>query len=260
MIKPKKSLGQNFLRNQSIAQFMVSKLEPTNEDTIIEIGPGTGAVTKNLPRDAKKIMAVEYDELAIDDLKKQFKDWPTLEVINQNILDWLPQFDYKNAPIGEKFKIIGSIPYNITSPIMHTVTKLFCKPEKAVFMVQKEVGQKIAGLPHPNYLSNFIQTFFKVNYLMDVKNTEFYPVPKVDSGIIELTKLPAPKVRYEDIHKYEGFLHKTFSQPRKKINKSFDTEILEKTNIDPNLRPHQLSMEKILDLYQATGQQPQRIV
>jgi 16S rRNA (adenine1518-N6/adenine1519-N6)-dimethyltransferase len=129
------------------------------------------------------------------------------------------------------------------------VIKSVPRPEKCIFMTQKEVAEKIvASIPDTSYMSSFIQTFFRAEILEIVPKEKFTPVPKVDSAVLQLTKIDS-FVPDNLIRKYEGFLHKGYSNPRKMLNKAFAPEILQKVNIDPTLRPQNLTVEDWLKLF-----------
>ncbi|MFC1622088.1 16S rRNA (adenine(1518)-N(6)/adenine(1519)-N(6))-dimethyltransferase RsmA [Patescibacteria group bacterium] len=239
MPKLKKELGQNFLKGPEIPQKMVEYLDLQENDLVLEIGPGDGAVTNFLIEKDAEIIAVEIDEHFAETLSKKFLN---IQVINENILEWLPQFKPE-----KEFKIIGSLPYYITSPILHETIR--SGASNCVFLIQKEVARKIADkAPDASYLSTFVQTFYDVEYLETVDRSKFKPEPNVDSAIIRLKKRES---NIEDIKKYEGFLHRGFSNPRKMLKKSLPIELLEKSEVDPNDRAQHISMEKWVELFKA---------
>ena len=248
MIKPKKELGQNFLQDLLAANLMVDSLGVAARDVIVEIGPGLGAVTDVLSKKLRdegggsKLYAIEFDRELVDKLKARFPDGKSnkIEIVNANILDWLPNFQP-----GRDFKLIGSLPYNITSPLLHSVVRLAKRPEACVFLVQKEVAQKVcAQAPKANYLSTFMQTFFVVELIEIVDRTKFNPVPAVDGGVIKLVCRSNPSIQQGELKKYEGFLHKGFSSPRKMLNKVFTADQLKSADIDGRLRPQNLTVDQ----------------
>lgn len=248
MFKSIKALGQNFLLDKQTALDMVEKLDVEGISEIIEIGSGHGVVTEALAdkiRDTSCVLyTVEIDERFIKKLTSRFSHDENIRIIQDNILDYLPNFE----PRGE-FKVIGSLPYYITSPIIHAVIEMRKLPQACVFLIQKEVGEKISSKsPDSSYLSVFIQTFFDVEYLFTVSRTQFKPEPKVDGGVIKLTRKDV-KFDSEFKKKYKGFLHKGFGSPRKMLNKKFSKEELEKGGIDSNLRPQNLSSDEWLKFY-----------
>lgn len=248
MFKPHKELGQNFLTDRAVAKDMVEALDIQSGDEIVEIGPGQGVVTDFLIEKIQsldaKIYAVELDFRLYDKLKNLYFNEEKIEVIKENILDWLPFFS-----TDKKLKIIGSIPYYITSPIIHKIIKMKIIPEKVVLLVQKEVAEKIKSTaPDSSYMSSFVQTFFDVRYLGKVSSKKFDPEPKVDGGVIKMTKKDTDFIP-EFIRKYEGFLHKAYSNPRKMLNKVFKKEELERGRINPSLRAQNLNAEEWLNFY-----------
>ena len=249
MYKPKKELGQNFLLDLGFVRKMVDALDLKNGDEIVEIGPGLGILTEYLSErmsmDQMTVHAVELDDRFVSKLGEMFKSNYSLEVVHADILRWLPTFVPK-----KDFKILGSLPYYITSPILHTIIRQPVLPEICVLLMQKEVAEKIfETAPNGSYLSNLIHTFYNVELLSVVSKKLFDPSPKVDGGIIKLSKKTQREIPYEEAHYFEGFLHKGFSKPRKMLNKTFYKEMLEKLNIDNTLRPQHLSLSEWLALY-----------
>lgn len=250
MYKPNKQLGQNFLIRKDIAYKMVDALDIETGDQIVEIGPGLGALTEVISQKTSEIKAetyaIEIDDRFVEKLNNMFLENLNLNIIKADILKWLPKF---KAKLG--FKIIGSLPYYITSPIIHAAVKHFSAPSKCVFLVQKEVAHKIKDLdPNGSYLSNFIQAFYDVKILGKVPPEYFKPRPGVDSSILVLTRKLVPLVSLSDVKKYEGLLHKGFSNPRKMLNKVFTKEELELAGISPSDRAQNVSIEKWAKLFE----------
>lgn len=249
MLIPKKSLGQNFLTDAKSVVKMVDALGISGDSgdvVYIEIGPGLGIVTEELRRKIgeKTLHIIELDNRAVEILKGKFGTVKNIHIVSGNVLDWLPLTTETN------FKIIGSLPYYITSPIIHAIIKLETPPEACVFLVQKEVAKKISASVHDaSYLSVFVQTFFDVKYLGVVEKTKFSPVPKVDGGILQLKRKVDCPIPHAEKKKYEGFLHKGFSNPRKMLNKVFEKDFLEKHRISPNLRPQDLTVGEWTTLF-----------
>jgi len=251
MYEPIKSLGQNFLVDMNVARNMVDSLDIVDGDEIIEVGPGHGALTEFLVDKIRntnsRLYSIEIDERFYEKLLGMYTA-SNVEIINQNILDYLPKF----IPSID-FKVIGSLPYYITSPIIHNIVYMFKKPKICVFLVQKEVAEKIKSkAPDSSYMSCFIQTFFEVEYIGKVPKNKFKPEPKVDGGIIKLTRKDLSRdlnTNQSFVRKYEGFLHKAFSNPRKMLNKVFSKEELETGNISPSLRAQNLNANDWLSFY-----------
>ena len=249
MYEPVKSLGQNFLVDRSVVWDMVKALDIKTGDYIIEIGPGHGALTEvlgDIVRDTETTVdAVEIDERFYEKLLGMYSHDKNIRLVNEDILRWLPRFYPDND-----FKIIGSLPYYITSPIIHAIIHMKKRPKVSVLLIQKEVAEKIKSkIPDSSYMSCFVQTFFDVEYIGKVSKNRFKPEPKVDGGILKLTRKEGD-VTSEFVYKYEGFLHKAFANPRKMLNKMFTKEELLKGNIDPTLRAQNLSADDWGKFYQ----------
>lgn len=252
-IKAKKALGQNFLTDPSVAQLMVESLNVEKDDQIIEIGSGTGALTKSLASICTSqnahLTAVEFDIDLIPILKSKITENEFVKIINANILNLLDDF---KVPENTYLKIIGSLPYNITSPLLHRLIKTEPMPKTCVFLIQKEVAQKICKqIPDSNYLSVFVQTFYKTEILKIVDKNLFSPVPKVDGAVIKLVRKPSDVLTL-DISRYEKFLHHAFSNPRKMLNKVFTTEELEKYQLNGTNRAQNYGSDKYIQIF-ATG-------
>jgi len=248
MFKPHKELGQNFLTDKNVAIEMVNALEIENGDEIVEIGPGHGVVTNLLLEKAGSldvsIHAVELDPRLYQELQNLYAGREKIEIIKDNILDWLPGFSTE-----KNLKIIGSIPYYITSPIIHKIIKMKSVPKTVVLLMQKEVAEKIKSTaPDSSYMSSFVQTFFDVKYLGKVPSKKFNPEPKVDGGILKMTRRDID-FNADFIRKYEGFLHRAYSNPRKMLNKVFKKEELERGTIDEHLRAQNLGADEWLSFY-----------
>jgi 16S rRNA (adenine1518-N6/adenine1519-N6)-dimethyltransferase len=243
MFTPKKKLGQNFLKNKHKIKEMVKALDPKEGEVVVEIGPGLGAVTEvlidNYGHSDMLIKAVEIDVRFVDKLINVYADYEKFEVIEANVLNWLPTFD----PVNRNFRIIGSLPYYITSPIIHEIIMMKKLPEVCILLIQKEVAQKISRKsPKSSYIATFVQTFFEVEYKGKVDKGDFSPVPKVDGGVLKLTK--RPDIKIDDITKYEGFLHRAFSNPRKMLNKVFHQDELNRAGLSGKARAQEYSWEK----------------
>jgi 16S rRNA (adenine1518-N6/adenine1519-N6)-dimethyltransferase len=243
MLKPIKSLGQNFLKDPTLVSKVISYLDLHDHETVIEIGPGLGVFTKELAKHNVNVIAVEVDIRLVQELEKDFSENSRVEIVNENILHFLPAY------VLDGFKVFGSLPYNIASPVLHAVVKMEVRPENCVFIIQKEVAQKVVSKsPDNNYLSVFVQTFFEAMYLGSIPREKFRPVPKVDGGIIRLRRKETD-LSLEKTEQYEKFLHKGFKFPRKMINKVFSKEELKLCGVSPNLRAENLSVEKWLEMF-----------
>ncbi len=249
-MKYKKSLGQNFLQDSSVVEALIDAVAINPQDTVIEVGAGSGTVTKLLAKRAKRVVAVEFDAELIPQLEKNLASFDNIKIINLSILD---------LPLGESGanKIVGAIPYQITSPLIHKIieenfTGRFL--ESVGLIVQKEVGEKITAQPlRASYLSNFVQTYASVRLHQIVPPTAFYPVPKVESAIISFHFDKKPS-ELDPFH-WSSFLHRGFAHPRQMLNKAFPTELLQKAGLNPSQRPATLTVEEWQHLFAILNRQ-----
>lgn len=248
MLTPKKSLGQHFLKNPKILNKITSALEISKNNVIIEIGPGTGNLTEFLIKKAKKVIAVEKDKSLVKYLKEKFNNFKNLEIKEGDVLKINP----KNLNVKNNYKIVGNIPYYITSRLLKTIFEKWPKPKMIVLTIQKEVAQRIiAKPPHTNLLAVSVQYFSTPKIISYVSKNNFYPRPKVDSAIIKL--IPA-KQKITSSKNFFKILKAGFSQKRKllisnlskKLNipKKSLLEVFKKLNINLKARSENLSLKE----------------
>ncbi|MFA7419998.1 MAG: 16S rRNA (adenine(1518)-N(6)/adenine(1519)-N(6))-dimethyltransferase RsmA [Melioribacteraceae bacterium] len=179
-LKPLKRFGQNYLVDKNTIQKIVNQFDPKPDDTIVEIGPGQGALTSLLSKTVKDYLAIEIDKRVIDDLKINF---PTVEFINQDFLE----INLQDLASEKKLRVIGNIPYNITSPILFKLIEERDFVNDAILMVQYEVAKRIVGKPRTKdygILSVLTNYFADTELCFKIPPTVFYPKPNVDSAIV----------------------------------------------------------------------------
>ena len=230
----KKKWGQNFIKDENIIKKIIKVIDPRSNDSIIEIGPGKGALTDFLLK-SKKLTAIEIDPLLCSYL--QSKLGPKLNLINDDFLNIeLSEYSKYN-------KIVGNLPYYITSPI---IFKILNSPfwDEAVFMVQKEVAERIVASPgNKSYgrLSVMIQVTAKVKKEFNISKNIFYPKPKVDSSLIKITAKKSNDVK--DIEIFSEIVKKSFGQRRKILKNSLGDLIPSNAYSEyQSKRPEQLSV------------------
>ncbi|PJA40656.1 ribosomal RNA small subunit methyltransferase A [candidate division WWE3 bacterium CG_4_9_14_3_um_filter_34_6] len=252
MYNKKKSLGQNFLNDESVADKMIVGLNLKKEETILEIGGGAGAITQKLIKLSsiyEKLDVYELDNNWANVLKILTKSERNCEIINSNFLD----ADLSKY-VGD-WKVIGSIPYYITSPIIHKLLELKNRPKIIVLMIQKEVADKILNTkPKSSYWSNIILGY-RVEKIVDIPKTSFNPVPKVDSCAIKLLRNEEDEMKLNKIGfvRWSKFLHHAYKNPRKMLNKTFDKELLAKICISSTLRPQNLDSSDWIKIYESVS-------
>ncbi|MFA4999278.1 MAG: 16S rRNA (adenine(1518)-N(6)/adenine(1519)-N(6))-dimethyltransferase RsmA [Parcubacteria group bacterium] len=244
-MRAKKSLGQNFLKNTSILRKIAEALDVKEDDTIVEIGPGHGELTRFLvTRTPKELIVIEKDEKLAGDLQQKFD---AVQTISGDALKVLSQL---NPP--KEWKLVGNIPYYITGHLLRILSELPNPPFKTVLLVQKEVAERISAVPpKANLLSSVTRGWASPEYLFTIPRDNFCPVPKVNSAVILLNR-----DKLIGGEKYYTTVKALFCQPRKKaINNLADSlnisklnakKIFEVCNLSPDLRPQNFSLEDII--------------
>ncbi len=254
---PLKRLGENYLIDGNIKDKIIASLDISKGDDILEIGPGLGALTVDLAETGAKVIAVEKDRKASAILGDLAGDsFPNLEIVNADIL----KFDFNSRAgfnLPYRVKVVGNLPYYITTPVIEYILKNKRRVISAVIMVQKEVASRIcakAGTENYGSLSCFVQYHAKVEYVYTVKRTCFYPKPEVDSAIIRLVMPEKPLMRVDDEDLFFRIVRGAFNQRRKSIINSLSRKavldmskeelaaILKKCRIDSAARPETLSL------------------
>jgi 16S rRNA (adenine1518-N6/adenine1519-N6)-dimethyltransferase len=248
MIKPKKSLGQNFLIDNNILNKII-KLAEINNENIIEIGPGTGNLTKKIiEQKPKSLILIEKDQILSNNLKKELKEYDKLKFFNEDVLKFNLEKNTKRNSI-----IIGNLPYNISSQILVKLIK-FKKwlPEykKLILMFQKEVADKILAKNNTSdygRLTILVAARLKITDYFNVSPNSFYPIPKIKSTILVLEPIVNKNFKIRNLDNLEKVSHIFFSRKRKMINKEFKKlfknpfEVAKKINVNLNLRPSELT-------------------
>lgn len=258
-VKAKKSLGQNFLIDETVLQDISFAIDPKKNETIVEIGPGHGELTEYLVANGAKVIAIEKDSSLINELNDKFQS-PNFKLKHGDALEIIRHFDLGISP-SAGWKLCGNIPYYITGQLFRIIGELKNKPEKIVFTIQKEVALRICAKPRTmNLLAASIQIWAEPEIIRIVGKESFNPKPKVDSAIIRLvTKSDIPKDK--DLKKYYELLHIVFKQPRKTIFNNLRAEnikdpekILAALKIKAAARPQDLSVNDLLGLALQTYQ------
>jgi 16S rRNA (adenine1518-N6/adenine1519-N6)-dimethyltransferase len=251
---PKKRWSQNFLTDANIARKIAQSLDIPSPSLIIEIGPGRGMLTKHLLSKASLLYAVEIDPKLAGELPAHMNHPANLQVIEKDFLDIeISELHANHTQMN--LGVIGNLPYHITSPILFKVIENYQQITQAVFMVQKEVGQRIAAKPGNKQfgiLSVFCQFYAEVKYLFTVPAHLFYPRPKVDSGVIRLQFRPEAEKHLVNPALFKEIVRQTFGQRRKMLRNTlsnlFPQTILNQINVDLSRRPESLAVEEFVDL------------
>lgn len=253
----RKSLGQHFLSDPRILDKIVDALDPTGDDTVVEIGPGRGALTEILSRRAGRVVAIEYDRQLAAMLRERFDGSNVLiveaDVLSVNLHD----------VAGGRFLLAGNVPYYITTPILFQALQR-PRAERAVFLVQKEVADRMAAPPGGKTygaLSVNIQALASAEVITRVPPGAFRPPPKVDSAVVRVVPRGEPDVQPEEEKKFSEFVQAAFGMRRKQLRRvlralremSADEAdaILQEQGIDPTLRPESLTSRQFAGLFRA---------
>ena len=234
----KKSWGQNFLIDNNTISKIIKIIDPQKDDTILEIGPGHGALTGKLLSKCRKLYAVEIDPLLCKPLKDNHKD---LELFNEDILKW----NHSNL---DCHKIVGNIPYNISSQIIFK----FLNEDNwgiMILMLQKELAMRIIsnkGSKEYGRISVMVQNFCTVSYMCNISKNVFHPKPKVDSGILMFKR----KKTTINIDKFSSFIKQAFKQRRKKLKNNLkDLCSIDLIKNYADKRPEEISPKEYLILF-----------
>jgi 16S rRNA (adenine1518-N6/adenine1519-N6)-dimethyltransferase len=241
MIKPKKSLGQNFLRDKKILQKIADFAQIEKTDTVLEVGPGEGTLTELLLEKAEKVVAIEKDEKLAEILREKFKLQilnNKLEIICADILNYELEI--------ENYILIGNIPYYITGALFKKALESKNKPKSITFVIQKEVAERIMARDgKESILSISIKAYGEAEYGGTIKAGSFSPAPKVDSAIISIRNVN--KERFKDgkitEEKFFEILKKGFGHKRKLLIKNLEAkkESFERCGISEKERAEDLS-------------------
>jgi 16S rRNA (adenine1518-N6/adenine1519-N6)-dimethyltransferase len=207
----KKRLGQNFLTSEKIIARIIELINPTPDDVVVEIGSGQGALTRPLAISRAQVWGIEFDRDLIKALEDSLLKFPNVTILNRDFLAFRPEdYDLKS------FVLTGNLPYNITSPVIDWCILYRERIQRAIFMVQKEMAERITGSPGSRNwspLSIFTQLHFDTTHCFDVPPAAFHPQPEVTSAIIRLA--PRKPVEIPNRPLFEKVVRASFTQRRK---------------------------------------------
>ena len=240
---PKKKWGQNFLIDSNVIEKIVSSINISSNDQILEIGPGKGAITTPLAKKVKKITAIEIDSKLCKILEE--KNIPNLGIINNDFLKI--DLDILNSNI-----VVGNLPYYITTPILFKIFKSKLKWENIYFLMQKEVAERIIGSPSTKAygrLTIMSQIFSNPKILFNISPNVFRPIPKVESSFVQFSK--DRNYEINDYQRFENIIRKIFNQRRKKLKNCIDENmklnLLNRENL-LNKRPGDITVKEYVEL------------
>jgi 16S rRNA (adenine1518-N6/adenine1519-N6)-dimethyltransferase len=246
--RPRKRFGQHFLRDRGVLARIADALQLTGAETVVEIGPGRGALTDLLVDRARRLVAVEVDRDLAAHLRARYADRPHVEIVEADVL----QVELA-ALAGGDFVLAGNVPYYITTPILFHALRA-PRPARAVYLVQREVAERVAAAPgRKEYgaLGVNVQAVARVELLARVPPGAFQPPPQVDSAVIRVTPRDDPVVAADEEARFRGLVQEAFGLRRKQLRRvvrtiaRLDAEraeaVLAEAGLDPEARPETLS-------------------
>lgn len=249
--RTKKRFGQHFLHDQQIINQIINSVQINDNQTLVEIGPGQGAITMPLLKKFNQLTAIELDRDLIDHLRKKSKLYGELTLINDDILN----INFNDVFKNQSLSVVGNLPYNISTPLLFHLLDSSNMITSMTFMVQQEVANRITaqvGDKHYGRLSIMMQYYCQSSYLFHVPPESFNPPPKVDSAVIHITPLKTLNTNLKDKALMDTLVKAAFSQRRKTIRNSLSKlvtiEQLQQSDIDPKLRAENLSLEQFINL------------
>ena len=247
----KKSLGQHFLHERGVVDKIILALDPRPGDRIVEIGPGQGAMTFPLLDRHGSLTAIEFDRDLLAPLTDAARAHGELTLVHANVLD----VDFTALAAGQPIRLVGNLPYNLSSPILFHALDHAAAIHDMVFMLQKEVVDRMAAAPGSKVygrLSVMLQAWCRVTALFTVGPGAFRPPPKVDSAVVRLVPRPPAEVGIDDPVRFAAIVRDAFGQRRKTLrnalSKLLDDATIRAAGIDPQTRAEQLAVTDFIRL------------
>ncbi len=260
---PLKRFGENYLIDKNIKDKIIREAGISKSDTVLEIGPGMGALTIDLADTGAEVFAVEKDPKAFKILQELvFGKYPNLHLYSEDIL----KFDIKKTVGSGKIKVLGNLPYYVTTPIIELIIQNGDIVDSALIVIQKEVAARLSARPGSkdySSISCFVQYYMLPEYLYTIKRASFHPVPEVDSSLIRLSTRAEPPVKVKDEELFFRIIRGSFNQRRKSIINSLSREavldaaksdltaVLKRAGVDPSSRPEDLSLSEFASIANA---------
>ena len=245
----RKKWGQNFLADRNLLDKIVRTIDPKKSDSILEIGPGEGALTELIYPIVKEMVAIEIDPMLIEHLKNR-ESLKGLNIVHGDVL----LQDIENLPVKNLVRVIGNIPYNITSPIIFWLIEQLHFWDDAFIMMQKEVAERLSAVVGTKAYGRFTVVtgaYLNMEYCFTIPPDVFIPKPKVDSAIIRFTKKENPLISDEKYMRFNKLVSAAFSQRRKMLRntlKGWDIHPDLQEQINFNRRPETLTIEEFVTL------------
>ena len=255
-VRPKKRLGQHFLINRGVLRKIVEAAQLTAQDTVVEVGPGTGFLTQELAVHAGNLIAVELDRDLAARLREEMEDHPNVRIIQGDILDWPPE--RLLGPVGAAaggYKVVANLPYYITAPVLRHFLADARRPQSLVAMIQHEVARSLVAAPgHLGLLAVAVRFYGRVEFIASVAPGSFQPPPKVRSAIVRIVTHAAPPVAVPSPEAFFETVRAGFSARRKQLRNALAqglaipaadaARLLNASDLDPHRRAETLDLEE----------------
>lgn len=250
-LKPRKTLGQSFMYDKNVLERILEIAELSEEDDVLEIGAGFGALTAPLGERSRRVITIEKDNRLLEKLKQNVSHLGNVEIISGDAL----KINLREFYRGSKIKVVSNLPYSISSPILFRLLEERNIFSLLVLMLQSEVGERICALPGSKEYSSIsvlIQTYMNVSLELRVPPEAFWPKPRVWSVVVKLVPLPGSRIFIPDEKLFKKIVRGAFSSRRKMLLNSLSAlfpkeqvkEILKKSGIDGKRRAETLSIEE----------------
>jgi 23S rRNA (adenine-N6)-dimethyltransferase len=244
------SLAQNFLRNPKLAHRLVGMSNIGPSDTVYEIGPGDGIITAALARVAKHVIAIEKDPQLALRLRERFRAIENVEIVEKDFLNY-------SFRVFSNYKIFANIPYNNTAQIVRKILGQRSRLCEAYLIMQNEAAKKFSGCPRETLFSILVKPFFDLQILVQLKRTDFRPVPNVDSVLLTIKRRASPLIETQDVALYREFVQYGFGRWKPNLKLAFKNVFTYKQwkclarelEFPLNATPTDLSVEQWLGLY-----------
>ena len=250
-LRPHKGLGQNFLQDPIALEKIVAAAEIQSSDTVLEIGPGLGSLTRYLAASAREVVAVELDRHLLPALKAVLAPYQNVRLIHGDILELSPD----DLIQKRDYVVAANIPYYITSAVIRHLLESKEKPRRIVLTIQKEVAQRICEKPGDmSLMALSVQVYGNPRIVAHIPAGAFFPAPSVDSAVLVIDIYPSPLIPLEHLESFFKLIKAGFSQKRKTLRNSLSSglsispasaaELLTRADIDPQRRAETLSIEE----------------
>jgi len=255
-MRPNKAFGQNFLIDRTILSSIVQAAEITSEDTLLEVGAGTGVLTRELAQQAKRVVAVELERDMLTLLTDTTRQYKNVELVARDLLFFNPTEFFEQTP----YKLVANLPYYITAPTFRHFLESANRPQLLVVMVQWEVAQRIIAQPGDlSLLGISIQFYGKPEIIARVPAKAFYPAPKVDSAILRVNVYEQVPLTQSERDRFFRVVKAGFSEKRKQLHNSLTHGLhykneqirlwLQQAHIEASRRAETLSIEEWMSLW-----------